>query len=282
MDRGWISAKWTRNFLVDAAANLNQSQCNRLSGGVTPAHTFPMRDGPARGGTRGGKDQFNWDDVKSDKDREYYLGHSVKASVGRWQKGKDILWYTRGKGDGDDAAAEIAAIKAAEEQAMNDALGLKPKGDGNANLGQQKLDAREMVELLRRGRGDRGDDGARTRGIGGAGDAGTSGPGADREVMTGFGLSSGAGHGGGDDRRGGGGQGLSEREKDKLIKKANKLKRKDEKKSTKHAKKEAKRAKKDEKRKHRDYSRNGHGKRRSRSRSRSGSDSSSESDSDSR
>lgn len=29
---------------------------------------------PARGGTRGGKDQFIWEDVKSDKHRENYLG----------------------------------------------------------------------------------------------------------------------------------------------------------------------------------------------------------------
>ncbi len=29
---------------------------------------------PSRGGVRGGKDQFNWDDVKTDKDRENYLG----------------------------------------------------------------------------------------------------------------------------------------------------------------------------------------------------------------
>lgn len=40
-------------------------------------------NGPARGGTRGGKDQFNWENVRADKDREYYLGHSVKALTGR-------------------------------------------------------------------------------------------------------------------------------------------------------------------------------------------------------
>lgn len=43
-------------------------------------------NGPARGGTRGGKDQFNWEDVKEDHQRENYLGHAVMAPVGRWQK----------------------------------------------------------------------------------------------------------------------------------------------------------------------------------------------------
>lgn len=32
--------------------------------------------------------EFTWDDVKVDKHRENYLGHSIKAPVGRWQKGK--------------------------------------------------------------------------------------------------------------------------------------------------------------------------------------------------
>ncbi|XP_073118703.1 uncharacterized protein [Henckelia pumila] len=41
---------------------------------------------PSRGGVRGGRDQFSWDDVKVDKHRENYLGHNLKAPVERWQK----------------------------------------------------------------------------------------------------------------------------------------------------------------------------------------------------
>ena len=40
---------------------------------------------PTRGGNRGGQGLFKWDDVKSDKHRENYLGHSLKASVGRFE-----------------------------------------------------------------------------------------------------------------------------------------------------------------------------------------------------
>ena len=29
---------------------------------------------PIRGGNRGGQDQFDWEDVKTDKERENYLG----------------------------------------------------------------------------------------------------------------------------------------------------------------------------------------------------------------
>ncbi|CAA2970636.1 Hypothetical predicted protein [Olea europaea subsp. europaea] len=43
---------------------------------------------PSRGGVRGGRDQFSWEDVKAEKHRENYLGHSLKAPVGRWQKGR--------------------------------------------------------------------------------------------------------------------------------------------------------------------------------------------------
>ena len=77
---------------------------------------------PSRGGVRGGQDQFKWEDVKNDKDKEYYiglktfffftillvsqfftpnlfnivkqffLGHSLMVPTGQWTKGKDIFW----------------------------------------------------------------------------------------------------------------------------------------------------------------------------------------------
>lgn len=36
------------------------------------------------GGTRGGRDRFKWEDVKTDTYRENYIGHSLKAPVGKW------------------------------------------------------------------------------------------------------------------------------------------------------------------------------------------------------
>ncbi|KAF8498294.1 kinase phosphorylation protein-domain-containing protein [Gautieria morchelliformis] len=86
-----------------------------------------MFDGPIRGGTRGGQGEFKWSDVSADKDRENYLGHSINAPTGRWQKNKDVHWYNR---DLDNSEAErleeIRKIKEAEEDALAVALGFKP------------------------------------------------------------------------------------------------------------------------------------------------------------
>jgi len=91
----------------------------------------PIREASVRGGAG----RFNWEDVKKDeKFRDTYLGHSLKAPVGRWQKGKDLTWYARAAPTiaqdettrvREERAAEIAKIRQAEEEALAEALGFK-------------------------------------------------------------------------------------------------------------------------------------------------------------
>ncbi|KAI3396371.1 hypothetical protein diail_12261 [Diaporthe ilicicola] len=90
-----------------------------------------------KSGSRGGVN-FSWDEVANSAHRENYLGHSLKAPVGRWQQGRDLGWYA--KADSSDLNSneteeeakarkrreEIQKIKEAEEDAMAVALGLPP------------------------------------------------------------------------------------------------------------------------------------------------------------
>ncbi|WFD49162.1 hypothetical protein GLX27_003840 [Malassezia furfur] len=95
-----------------------------------------MYESSRRGGTRGGQADFSWDVVREDKHRENYLGNSVAAPKGRWQQGRDILWYNRDTSarDADDAAEqrrqELLRVKQAEQDAMRELLGGSVPGSG--------------------------------------------------------------------------------------------------------------------------------------------------------
>ncbi|KII73681.1 Multiple myeloma tumor-associated protein 2 [Thelohanellus kitauei] len=96
--------------------------------------TFDYIDDPIRGGVRGGRDQFTWEQVKLDRDRENYLGHSVKAPVGRSQGGPDFLWYEKHskkqqkKTDPDEKKRVIELERQAMSRVLNQSynVGSKP------------------------------------------------------------------------------------------------------------------------------------------------------------
>jgi hypothetical protein len=93
----------------DSEKTLAEPHCPMFGGGSTRYR---------EGGTRGGRDQFNWDQVKDDRFRDYYLGASVKLA-------KDKEWLAKTDAEAVDTSAreaELAAIREAERVYMQTTL----------------------------------------------------------------------------------------------------------------------------------------------------------------
>ena len=130
-------------------------------------------------GSRGGTGAFKWEDVQNSSHRDHYLGHSLNAPVGRWQKGRDLNWYAKAGNDEEgnaeqaaqERAEEIRKVKEAEQDAMAKALGLPVPDRSNPNteaLGTK----RNLEKLVKEGTdADMGGGGSRGVGFGGSGNA---------------------------------------------------------------------------------------------------------------
>lgn len=181
--------------------------------------------GVRKEGSRGGRGEFKWEDVRDSQHRENYLGHSLMArksppflttpslsaansvpAVGRWQKNKDLSWYAKG----DQSAAAISAaearkeeirrIKEAEESALSEALGYGPTARSNAN--ETPIGRREVEKAIKETAEDDEEEGA--RGVGFGAFVGGAPVDEERDVLGGEGL----------DKQQLSGEGVSQRRRD--------------------------------------------------------------------
>jgi Multiple myeloma tumor-associated len=113
------------------------------------------REDKPRPGNRGGLGLFKWESIIKDADKTHYLGNTVKASSGRWTKGKNLNWFHVEKEQSKSVEVdEIAEIKRLERIAMEEALGIFRPADEEFDEEKQmeieRVEKERLVEEVRR------------------------------------------------------------------------------------------------------------------------------------
>ncbi|WBW72573.1 hmmtag2 [Schizosaccharomyces osmophilus] len=113
------------------------------------------RSNATRGGTRGGQGEFQWDQVKGDKQKGNYLGQSIYAASGRWAQGRDLEWWSKGRttqaesdpNNEDAYKKEVLEIKHNEQIMIAEALGLPPPPPlGSVSTSQKPVATKDTRE----------------------------------------------------------------------------------------------------------------------------------------
>mmetsp|Transcript_10518 Transcript_10518/g.30876 ORF Transcript_10518/g.30876 Transcript_10518/m.30876 type:complete len:313 (+) Transcript_10518:113-1051(+) len=115
-----------------------------------------------RDGCRGGSEQFTWGSLKDQqfKDRECYLGQSTKIGMmGKFGRYYVHDWFGKKRQGVETIEEERSAVKAYEEELMQEALGMKPK---KLLLAKTQLTEDEMKDLLTRDENKNADKQGRT------------------------------------------------------------------------------------------------------------------------
>jgi hypothetical protein len=76
---------------------------------------------PTRDGCRGGRDKFNWEELRNDRHRQNYLGNSVRVPGTR---GKDVFWYEKDKQGNTSKDKEIQRELAEQKEKEAKMMGL--------------------------------------------------------------------------------------------------------------------------------------------------------------